>query len=344
MKHVLFVAAALGLFVGHVPIEARQTRPDTAVDQIRFATGPAEARGVGTRLILLGTQGGPVPSTFRSQPANLLVVDGEPYLIDAGDGVVRQLAAVGMKAGDLRNIFLTHLHWDHTAGIASLIAFRWAGLEGNRLNFVGPPGTSELVHLAIKYLDLPIAIYAAQYPPHYPAPEDMVSTKDVDVRSPMVVYQDSKVRVTAVENSHYSTMSMPLQNYGPVRSYSYRFDTPSRSIVFVGDSGPSDALVKLAKGADILVSEVIDVDTVMIPIRRSGVPESGLDKIAEHMRIEHMQPEEIGKLAAAADVKMVVLSHFSGGSLDTGNITAFTDGVRKFYGGPVIAGRDLDEF
>jgi ribonuclease BN (tRNA processing enzyme) len=56
--------------------------------------------------------------------------------------------------------------------------------------------------------------------------------------------------VTAVENTHFHFHEM-----GPAsaseKSYSYRFETPDRVIVFTGDTGPSDAVTELARGADL---------------------------------------------------------------------------------------------
>lgn len=60
------------------------------------------------RLILLGTQAGPIQAVQRSQPASLLVVGGRPYLIDAGEGVARQIVAAGFRPGAIGTILITH--------------------------------------------------------------------------------------------------------------------------------------------------------------------------------------------------------------------------------------------
>ena len=68
-----------------------------------------------------------------------------------------------------------------------------------------------------------------------------------------MVYQDANIKVTAVENSHFH-FPEGTPAYGKYKSYSYRFETPDRVIVFTGDTGASDAVTELAKGADILVT------------------------------------------------------------------------------------------
>src|SRR3546814_19231575 len=75
---------------------------------------------------------------------------------------------------------------------------------------------------------------------------------DPDITKGGLVYSDGRVKVFAAENTHYQTF-----NAGRDKSFSYRFETPGRVIVFSGDTGPSEALTELARGADILVSEVI---------------------------------------------------------------------------------------
>ena len=71
----------------------------------------------GTRLITVGTAGGPVPRAARAQSANLLIVNGTPYLIDAGDGTTRRLAKMGFNFRTLGTVFVTHGHNDHTGGL-----------------------------------------------------------------------------------------------------------------------------------------------------------------------------------------------------------------------------------
>jgi ribonuclease BN (tRNA processing enzyme) len=155
--------------------------------------------------------------------------------------------------------------------------------------------------------------------------------------------------VTAAQNSHFYFASR-----GPSgdldKSYAYRFDTPSGSVVFTGDTGPSESVAKLAEGADVLVSEVClcskgsaapkaDID------RSTVLPPDGLDAQEDfHMAHEHLTPEDVGTLAARAHVKTVILTHYVPGDDDETDATAFTSGVRKTFSGPVIAARDLFEF
>ena len=81
-------------------------------------SGPPSAEK-GTKLITLGTAGGPLPRKDRAQSSNLLVVNGTLYLIDAGGSVTHRIVQSGYDFRKVGKIFITHPHSDHTAGLAT---------------------------------------------------------------------------------------------------------------------------------------------------------------------------------------------------------------------------------
>jgi ribonuclease BN (tRNA processing enzyme) len=333
---------SLGALLLGAPARAEQAPPAQAPAQAP-ATPPAREASP-ARLILLGTGAGPIPRKERSQPANLLVVDGRPYLIDAGNGVSRQLALAGLAPADVRTIFITHHHIDHNADIGALMAFTW--IEDNKrrakdappVRFYGPPATEALVQAAQDYLRVSERIFSAGVPMMPSAGR----FEGHDIKAG-VVFRDERLVVTAAENSHYDGArpgAVPSQD----RSYSYRFDTQGRSIVFCGDTGPSEALERLAAGADLLVCEVNDLDASMkILAETTHLPPPAFQAVRAHMAMQHLTPEQIGALAQKAGVKAVVLTHFSPGLDGETDASRYTAGVRKHFSGSVIAGRDLLE-
>jgi Beta-lactamase superfamily domain len=129
-----------------------------------------------------------------------------------------------------------------------------------------------------------------------------------------IIYEDANIKVTAIENTHFR-FQPGTPPYGKYKSFSYRFDTLGRSFVFTGDTGWSDAVIDLAKGADVLVTEVTDTDDVIGLMKRNGAwqakSESEQEGWLRHMHEEHVTPEEVGRLAAQAGVKTVVMTHLS---------------------------------
>jgi ribonuclease BN (tRNA processing enzyme) len=316
-----------------------QTSPSHAVDE------PAATHA--TRLILLGTAAGPGVVRLRSEPANLLVVDGTPYLIDAGESVTRQLVLAGFQPARMRTIFITHHHVDHDAGLEPLISLEWFGRSfapsEAPAEIYGPPATKYLVGTALDYLSVSERIFRAGIPHMLPA-KPMFEAHDIDHDG--VVFQDNNVKVTAVENTHFSFKS-ETPDTGQDRSYAYRFDTKSGSVVFTGDTGPSRAVTKLAEGADVLVSEVRapappTVTATAAPPAPGQAANPAVAELMNHLEHEHLVPEEVGKMAARAHVKVVVLTHISP-STET-DMTKFTAGVKKYFSGIVIPGSDFFEY
>ncbi len=326
----LMLGAAL---LGHAVAAPAQDKPAAAPQQ------------QASRLVLLGTGGGPIARVARSQPANLLQVGGKTYLIDIGDGTPRQIVRAGLRLNTVDAVFITHLHFDHTAGTMGFLALDWQDRRRKPVAFYGPPGTRSLVTDTLKALGGGEAIFRPQLP-DLPAMASLFSGQDWDVTTAREVYRDEAVTVRAVENSHYGTMHMPSTDHGVDRAYSYRFDMADRSIVFTGDTGPSAAVEQLARGADVLVSEVIDLPALRESLKRRAQA-TGLDLqvLVDHMASEHLTPENVGKLAAAAGVKKVVLSHFA---TPPGNETINRDDmlkdIRKHFSGPVEFGEDLASY
>src|SRR5258707_8143597 len=111
----------------------------------------ATPRAKGTVLITLGTAGGPLPRRERAQSSNLLVVNGTPYLIDAGDGVTRRIVQAGYDFRQVGKVFITHLHSDHSVGLATLLVSQWEFQRRNPIDIYGG-GVGQVVKGAIDYL------------------------------------------------------------------------------------------------------------------------------------------------------------------------------------------------
>jgi ribonuclease BN (tRNA processing enzyme) len=297
--------------------------------------GPATKQ---TRLMLLGTQGGPRVTGERAEPANLLIVRNRPYLVDAGNGVVRQLALVHYQPADIHEIFITHNHDDHNADWGTLMGLAWTGGNTTPITVYGPPGTESMLKGYLQYF----APNAAAHWPESSHVQPANTMRAKDITGAGLVYQDENIRVTAVENCHYH-FAKGTPGYNWQKSYAFRFQTPDQVVVFSGDTGPCDhVLGTFAKGADILVHEVIDLDGLEQNLR-TRVSAERLGPLMNHMRTEHSTAEQVGQTASDAGVKQVVLSHLVQGQGAT-NDAAYIARVKKYYSGPVVVGRDLMEF
>ena len=294
----------------------------------------------GTRLFTLGTVAGPIPRANRAQSSNLLIVNGTHYVVDAGDGVTRRIAQAGFNVRDVGTIFITHHHDDHTAGLGTLMSVAWGSQRTRPINVYGPPRTTELVQAAVQYYSISSEIRIADGGRTIPIGQ-LFFGHDV---GPGVIFQDANIKVTALENTHFEFHSGPAA--GKHKSYSYRFETPDRVIVFTGDTGPNDALTNLARGADVLLAEANSIEQRMQSLIRTGqwqimTPDEQI-RIKRQMTAGHLSTEDVGKMAACASVKTVVLTHLTWKSDD--NYASWAEDVKKYFSGNVLIAKDLMEF
>jgi ribonuclease BN (tRNA processing enzyme) len=279
-----------------------------------------------TRLILLGTKGGPaVVGEGRQNPSTLLLINGTPYVVDCGYGTSRQLIAAGVPLSTLRYFFFTHHHSDHNLDYGPTVYNAWIAGLAARLDAYGPPGLEKATHAFFRYMEFDIETRIADE--GRPDPRKLVFAHDFD--RPGVVLQNADVRVTA-----------GLVRHPPIKhAYAFRFDTKDRSVVISGDTTFAPELVDLARGADVLVHEILYLPGLDAMLQRT--PHAS--RLREHLLASHTASEDVGKVAAQAGVKTLVLSHFVPGTDPSITDDQWAEGVRKHFSGRIVVGRDLME-
>ena len=282
----------------------------------------APEQSLRTRLVLLGTAGGPTPKAKSAAPAQAIVVGDRVYLVDCGDGVARQLALAGLPVRQLRAVFLTHQHSDHNAGYGPLFLLGWAaGLSAPVDAYGAPPLVAMTAQLLEAYrYDIQLRIADEGRPPLAPL------VRPHEITAGGEIFKDDRVRVTAALNDH-----------PPIRhSFAYRFDAADRSVVISGDTRFSQNVVGLAKGADVLVHEVVSREFW----ERPDAPQP--PSVVRHILASHTDAGDVGRVAAEAGVGTLVLSHY----VPTEGPGSPTDdewiaGVRRHFKGKLIVGKDL---
>lgn len=280
----------------------------------------------GTRIILLGTRGGPrVGASGRSSPSTLILINNVPYVIDCGYGTSRQLLAAGVPLNRLRYIFITHHHSDHNLEYGTLFYNAWVTGLPARIDAYGPAGLEKMTRDFFSYMKLDIDIRIEDE--GWPDPRKMIFAHDIS--KPGVVLQNDEVKVSAGLVRH------PLVK----QAYAYRFDAKDRSVVISGDTTYAPELADFAKGADLLVHEVMYLPGIEALVRR--LPNA--TKLRKHLLDSHTVPEDVGKIATQAGVKTLVLSHFVPGDDPSITDEHWAEGVRKHFSGQIIVGKDLME-
>ena len=288
-------------------------------------TSPRRRPETATRLILLGTGGGPRPKVQTSASSQVIVVGDALYVVDCGDGVARQLVLAGLPLPNLRHVFITHHHSDHNADYGNLLLLAWASGLRTRVDTWGPPPIQEMTRLSLQMNASDIETRIADEGRTPLAPLINVHER-VDSGA---VMSDESARVTCVRVDH------PIVEH----AFAYRFDTADRSIVISGDTNRSDALIELARGADVLVHEAMFVPAVDRLV--ATVPNASTLK--EHIIASHTSVEDCGRVAAAAGVKTLVLSHLVPSDDPQVTQQMWIDAARAHFSGEIIVGRDLME-
>ncbi|MEV6793108.1 MBL fold metallo-hydrolase [Streptomyces sp. NPDC051320] len=319
-----------------------------------------------TVLCLLGTAGGPPPVTTRTGTAAALSVRGRVYVVDCGRSAVTQYGRAGLKFGDLAGVFITHLHIDHIADYPNFVLLAAHGRNdvgdaaptpfpaygpgsagalpvgrGDGAPPVDPadpvPGLRELTRDSLNASAYSSNIFSRESGASDPRTRVQVHEITVpDVAAdplgdrapdmePFPVMDDGTVRVSAV-----------LVPHGLVYpSFAYRFDTPDGSVVFSGDTAPSNNLVRLARGADILVHEAIDLDFYR---HSSGYSQALLD----HFAAAHTDVSLLGQIAERCGVSMLVLTHLVPADTYLVPNASWRRRAAKGFSGRVVVGNDLD--
>jgi ribonuclease BN (tRNA processing enzyme) len=301
-------------------------------DVLKFAVGgaavlasPALAQTAKprTRIVFLGTKGGPRVGIGASNPANLVMVNDTPFVIDCGMGVSRRLLDVGVPIPSVRYIFISHHHSDHNLEYGNLFYNAWVAGLSTPIQSFGPEGIEAMTkaYWELNRFDVETRIEDEGRPD----PRKLLIAKDITDDG--VVLQTPDVRVTAFRTPH-----PPITD-----NFAYKFETPDGTIVFSSDTAYNPKLAEFAKGTDVLVHECLylpAVDRLVLKTRNGAT-------LKKHLLESHTSTEDVGRIAAAAGVKVLALSHFVPGDDPLVTDDNWTADVKKNFSGRIVVAKDL---
>ena len=278
--------------------------------------------GLRSHVVLLGT-GTPNAEPERAGSSVAVIVDSTVYIVDAGPGVVRRANAARQKGitalapSNLRTLFVTHLHSDHTLGYPDLIFTPWVLERDVPLEVFGPPGIDAMTRHILEAWQEDIRTRLNGLEPANPHGYQ-VNTHEIESG---VIYEDELVRVIAFGIRHGAWD----------HAFGYRFETPDRVIVISGDTIPTDSLIKHARDCDILVHEVYS--------------QAGFEQRApvwqRYHSASHTSSVQLAEIALQVQPGLLVLTHqLLWGSTPEELLLE----IASRYSGRVVYGRDLDVY
>ena len=284
----------------------------------------AQAAKPRTRIVFLGTKGGPRVGLGRSNPANLVVVNDTPFVIDCGMGVSRQLVAAGVPLETVKYIFISHHHSDHNLEYGNLVYNAWATGLSTPIHSFGPKGIEAMTKtfFELNRFDIETRIEDEGRPDL----RKLLIAKDITEDG--VVLQTADVKVTAFRTPH-----PPITD-----NFAYKFETTDGVVVFSSDTNYNPQLAEFAKRADVLVHEALYlpwVDRLVTRVKNGAT-------LRKHLLESHTAAEDVGRIADAANVKVLVMSHLVPDDPDVTDDDWRSEAAKNFKGRIVVA-RDLME-
>jgi ribonuclease BN (tRNA processing enzyme) len=320
------VATMPTLFFAGGPGPSRTAPEGSGAQEVQSALKDARA----TKLVILGSGGGPSPTTpgrTRHNTAHVMVSNAAAYVLDCGLGVTNQFACTGISLTSVRSIFITHHHPDHNIEYGPFLLIGWVQGLPRSVRAFGPPPLRQMTEDFLRAYRATIDFWAEDFKMKPLVPPDVM-----EISAPGNIMQDENVKVAAAVVQH-----------PPVRpALAYRFDFRDRSIAFSGDTTPGEVVVRLAKGADVLVHEAMYVPAVEAYVRdriAKGVP-TNFDAYIAHMKADHSPVEDVGRIAQEAGVKTLVLSHLVP-AIDGISDATWRDQAAKHFKGDIMVARDM---
>jgi ribonuclease Z len=275
-----------------------------------------------TQIVFLGT-GTPNPDPERQGPCVAIIAEEKPYLFDCGTGVVRQ-AMKAQKRGiealaieNLTQVFITHLHSDHTIGLPDLMLTPAVTGREVGLDIYGPVGTAAMVKSIQQAWSQDITTRLSGGEP------SIANAYKVKVHENEqgAVFSDGNITVKAFPVSHGTWR----------KAFGFRVETADKVIVLSGDSTYNETLISNSLGCDVLIHEAYSA---------AGLAKRTPDWQKYHSSF-HTSGVDLARLATIVKPKLLLLYHLLP---FTETVEQIVEEVKAGYGGEVVAPDDLDVF
>ncbi len=244
------------------------------------------------KIIFLGTSGS-MPSPERNSSCVAVKIGRSVVLLDCGEGTKRQMIKAHIDFNSVKQIFITHLHGDHVLGVPGLLQSMTLCKREEPLNVFGPKGIQAFLQGVLDTLEspnFPVTIH--------------------EICEPGVILEERSYKVEVCRGDHrlvswsYAIIEKPR----PARTRDVEVEGRDirslevveaprigKTVVYTGDTRPSDEITRLATGADLLIHESTFADDLIERANKDG----------------HSTFSQAAEVAVRARVKQLILTHIS---------------------------------
>jgi ribonuclease Z len=279
--------------------------------------------------------GSPMPAANRSGPCVIVIAGKRMMVVDAGTGGVRTLSRMGFQAGQIERVLLTHFHSDHIDGLGELMLQRWIGATNTApLPVHGPEGVESIVGGFNAAYGLDKGYRTAHHGEAIAPPSGFGGT---------AVPFASGDAVTVLDDGGLTIVAFKVEHAPVEPAVGYKITYKGRTAVISGDTKASALVEAQAKGVDLLVHEALSPELVgIVGDAAKTAGRANLAKIMGDILDYHTSPEEVGEIAAKANVKALLLYHIVPPLPLSALEGPFLGRSREIYKGPITVGRDGD--
>lgn len=278
------------------------------------------------RLVLLGTQGGPLIRSYQQTPsANLIVYKKIPFVIDTGYGTTFKLKEAQINLATLKYIFITHLHSDHCLDLGPLLYNAWISGLSEQVHVYAPKGVKALVtsYWKSNKYDITTRIKDEGRP---------------DIRKLSIIHEIEEG--VLISNSNFEISAMKNIHPPVTESFAFKFKLGKKIIVFSGDTAYCPAIANFAMEADYLIHEIMYAPSIDEMAKRRP----NATKLIESIKSHHTKAEDVGLIAKAANIKTLIINHFVPPDDKSLTDKIWFEAVKTTFQGDIVIGKDLLQF